>query len=77
MKGNSKDREFDKFRESFSGTSVSVTMESEWDEISSSFPNSTTEIYTYKKNSDTILSVTVTYTDAGKHTVMSVLKERA
>lgn len=77
MKGNSKDREFDKFRETLSGTSVSVTMESEWDEISSSFPNPTTEVYTYKKNSVTILNVTVTYTDQHKHTVMSVLKERA
>jgi hypothetical protein len=45
----------------------------DFDEISASYPNTTTEIYTYKKQSATIGTVTVSYNDTAKSELSSVV----
>ena len=47
-----------------------------WDEITTTFPDVTQELYTYKKNSTTVQTVLVTYLDSTKKTIVSLQKTR-
>ena len=88
MKDNTKDREFDKFRpakEGFSKTAVEIENESSspvivssnvvWDEVQTTFPAQAQELFTYKKDSETVMTVFVTYSDASKKTILSINKQ--
>jgi hypothetical protein len=48
----------------------------DWDEIATTFPSITTELYTYKKNSVTVQTILVTYLDNTKKTIVSLNKTR-
>ena len=45
----------------------------DFDEIQASYPTASSEIYTYKLTSNTIGTVTVTYTDSDKKDLQSVV----
>jgi hypothetical protein len=45
-----------------------------YDELVRTTPTSTTEVYTYKLESTTVATLTVTYTDANKTDISSVVK---
>ena len=47
---------------------------SQYDQILAAYPNSTTEVYTYKLNALTVATVTVIYTDTTKNLLLSVTK---
>jgi len=55
---------------------VAIVNNVEWDEISTTFPNSNAELYTYKKNSTPVQTVLVTYENATKKTILSLVKTR-
>jgi hypothetical protein len=46
----------------------------EFDEIIATYPNATTEVYTYKKSSVTVGTITVVFTTSSKDTLSSVTK---
>ncbi len=46
-----------------------------WTQIDIAYPSDTTETYTYKKNSDTLATITLTYADSTKEQIIKV--ERA
>lgn len=88
MRDNTKDREFDKFRpakDNLSKTAVEIENESNspvivssnvlWDEVQTTFPAQTQELFTYKKDSETVMTVLVTYSDASKKTILSINKQ--
>lgn len=88
LPGSSRDREYQKFRDSDTGTAVAITGSRtdgvlsvdtagvQWDEIITTFPTSITELFTYKYQTVTVQTVTVTYESAAKKTVISVVKVR-
>lgn len=45
-----------------------------FDTIEATYPTTSSEVYTYKKNSSTVATVTVTYTDSTKATLTSVVR---
>jgi hypothetical protein len=47
-----------------------------WDEISTTFPEANKDLYTYKKNSQTVQETLVTYADSTKKQIVSVQKTR-
>lgn len=47
-----------------------------WDEIATTFPDTVTDLYTYSYQGIPVQTVTVTYGDAAKTQILSVLKER-
>jgi hypothetical protein len=55
---------------------VAIVNNIEWDEISTTFPNSNVELYTYKKNAVPVQTVLVTYENATKKTILSLVKTR-
>jgi hypothetical protein len=85
MKSNLSDREFDKFREAPNDkSSVSVSVDTalpvesagvDWDEIVTTFPSNHQELFTYKKNSVTLQTVLVTYTN-DKKTILTMTRTR-
>lgn len=86
MKNNLKDREFDKFREAPNDkSSISISTDApltvepsgvDWDEITTTFPATNQELYTYKKNSVTVQTVLVTYENGGKSVILSMTRTR-
>ena len=48
----------------------------DWDEIVTTFPDVVTELYTYKKNSVPVQTVTVTYETSTKKVIVSLVKVR-
>lgn len=45
-----------------------------WDEVAATYPNTSTEVYTYSLSGDVTRVVTVTYTDATKAVLTSVVR---
>lgn len=86
MKNSIQDREFAKFRDGKNGDAVAVTLDGEsvsvdtagvdWDEIITSFPTSSQEIYTYKKNDNIVQTVTVTYQNNSKKVIVYMQREK-
>jgi hypothetical protein len=86
MKSSLKDREFDKFRPAPNDkSSISVTADTPipvdssgvyWDEITTTFPSSTQELFTYKKDAVIVQTVLVTYQATDKKTIISMVRER-
>lgn len=86
MKNNLKDREFDKFRDAPNDkSSISVSVDTplnvepsgvNWDEITTTFPATNQELYTYKKNSVTVQTVLVTYENGSKSIILSMVRTR-
>lgn len=86
MKSNLKDREFDKFRDAPNDkSSVSISADAalpiepagvDWDEIVTTFPSNTQELYTYKKSATTVQTVLVTYQNADKKTILNMTRTR-
>lgn len=88
MPSSFRDREYKKFRDSDTGTSVAITGSRndgvvsvdtagvQWDEIITTFPSAIIELFTYKYLSVIVQTVTVTYESAAKKTVISVVKVR-
>lgn len=86
MKTNLKDREFSKFRDGKTGDAVAVTFDGEaipiepsgveWDEIVTTFPSVTQELYTYKKNNEIVQTVAVTYQNSDKKAIIYMQKTR-
>lgn len=86
MKPTIKDREFDKFREGPDGkTSVAVSFDEpvdvnidgiEWDEITTTFPATNQELFTYKLNSNIVQTVLATYESDQKRTIIKLEKTR-
>lgn len=88
LPGSVKDREYNKFRDSDTGTSVAITGSRsdgvvsvdtagvQWDQIITTFPSAITELFTYKYLGVTVQTVTVTYESAAKKTVINVVKVR-
>lgn len=79
MRDNTKDREFDKFRPARDGKSkVANVLEGDtgllegisYDDIQASYPNNTTELYTFFFQSVQVAAIQVTYTNASKHTFL-------
>ena len=82
------DREYKKFREKPNGeVTVGVEIDDDkpvnvesagvdWDSIETTFPSSTTELFTYKKSTTILQTVLVTYESASKKTVIKVEKTR-
>jgi hypothetical protein len=74
------------FRQSGSNTKIAVQIENTtpilvdtesgivWDEIEPSYPDNTTEIYTYKLLGSTVQTVTVSYSNASKKQLSGVTK---
>jgi hypothetical protein len=86
MKTTLPDREFAKFRDGKTGDAVAVTFDGEaipiepsgveWDEIVTTFPSTTQELYTYKKNNVTVQTVLVTYQNTDKKSIILMQKTR-
>lgn len=83
MDDNRQQREYDKFSEtSDGGTSVKVSqfnklVTEEFDYIVATYPDTVTEVYTYKiggSGGTTVATVTVVYTDDTKEFVSTVTK---
>jgi hypothetical protein len=53
-----------------------VSNDAEWDAITTTFPSSTSELYTYTLSGDTVQTVLVTYQDTTKQQIISVQKSR-
>ena len=47
-----------------------------WDRAETTFPSSTQELYTYKRNGVTVMTVLVTYQTAAKNTIILMQKTR-
>jgi hypothetical protein len=47
-----------------------------WDEITTTFPTTSSELYTYKKNTITVQTILVTYQDSTKKVIISLNKTR-
>jgi len=54
--------------------SLSQLVSEKFDSIFASYPNATTEVYTYKLNGTTVATVTVLYVDATKAQLVSVVR---
>lgn len=86
MKNNLKDREFEKFRDAPNDkSSISVSVDApltvepsgvDWDEITTTFPATNQELYTYKKNTVTVQTVLVTYENGTKSVILSMTRTR-
>lgn len=55
---------------------VKTITEVDWDRVETTFPSSTTELYTYKKNNVIIQTVLITYETAAKKTILLMQKTR-
>jgi hypothetical protein len=82
MSSNNVDREYKKFVETALGETAVRTKVDEiinsWTaqvvgrKITATYPTSSTEVYTYTQNTDTIMVLLVTYTDSTKEVFTSV-----
>lgn len=71
--------EKDKFKDVNGLTTVNVNpitglSVGEYDEVQATYPSSTTEVFTFKYDTSTIAVVTLTYSDASKRDLTSVVK---
>ena len=48
----------------------------DWDLLETTFPSPTTDLFTYKKDSITLQTVLVTYTNSSKNVIISISKTR-
>lgn len=55
---------------------VVVADKLEWDEISTTFPTDTSDLFTYKKNSVAVQTILVNYQDNTKKVIISLVKTR-
>jgi hypothetical protein len=55
---------------------VKTITEVDWDRIETTFPTTTTELYTYKKNDIVIQTVLITYQSAAKNVILLMEKTR-
>lgn len=86
MKPTIKDREYEKFREGIDGkTTVAVSLDEaldvnidgvDWDEITTTFPATNQELFTYKKDSVIVQTVLVIYETDLKKTIIKIEKTR-
>lgn len=87
MKSTIQDREFSKFRDGKSGEAVATTYDGnapmpietagvDWDEITTTFPTDAQELFTYKKESNIVQTVLVTYENNSKKTIVAISKTR-
>jgi hypothetical protein len=86
MKSTIQDREFSKFRDGETGDAVAFVFDQEvlpvetagvdWDLLETTFPSSTSDLFTYKKNSITVQTVLVTYENSSKNVIISISKTR-
>ncbi len=85
MKNSIQDRQYDSFRPAENDkSSVSISVDTalpvesagvDWDEIITTFPSNHQELFTYKKNSVTLQTVLVTYTN-DKKTILTMTRTR-
>jgi hypothetical protein len=83
-----KDNEANKFRIGKDGKpAIGITVEQsdpipvqtagvEWDEIITTFPTTNQDLFTYKRNTNIVQTVLVTYESSSKKTILHVLKTR-
>jgi hypothetical protein len=86
MKTTLLDREFSKFRDGKGGDAVAVTFDGDsipvetsgvdWDEINVTFPSSTEDLFTYKKDSQIVQTVLVQYSAIDKKNIIYMQKTR-
>lgn len=86
MKTTLTDREFAKFRDGKNGDAVAVTLDGEsvsvdsagvdWDEIITTFPSATEELFTYKKSGVVVQTVAVTYQNDTKKVIVYMQREK-
>jgi hypothetical protein len=86
MKSTIQDREFAKFRDGETGDAVAVTFDGEaipvetggviWDEIVTTFPAANQDLFTYKKESQIVQTVLVTYENDSKKIIVGINKTR-
>lgn len=50
--------------------------EVKWDQLDTTFPSLSSELYTYKLNSNPVMTVLVTYTSSQKVTILSIQKTK-
>lgn len=55
---------------------VRVSENPDWDLMQSTYPTSTTELQTYKKNGNTVQTILITYTTSAKNFISSIQKTR-
>jgi len=53
-----------------------ISEEPDWDDFITSFPTSTTELHTYKKNTVTVQTILVTYQSASRSQIIRIQKTR-
>lgn len=82
------DREYQKFRDTGTNgeTKVGVEVENDsshpivvtssvnWDKLETTFPSPSQDLFTYKKNSTTVMTVLVTYSGTNKKTIINIEK---
>lgn len=85
MKSNNHEREYDKFRAASGnlskvavsqdeGDSFSIFQDVKWNEIEASYPSSVQEVFTYKLNTSTVMTITINYTNSSKKFISSISK---
>jgi hypothetical protein len=88
VKDNIRDREMGKFRpardglsktaveiENQSGSPVIVSSNVAWDEVQITLPSQSQELFTYKKDSEAVMTVLVTYSDSSRKNILSINKQ--
>ena len=45
-----------------------------WDRVDATYPTTSSEVYTFEKDSVTVATITITYTDASKRELSSVVR---
>lgn len=58
----------------FNKTSGIITQGLEFDSIFASYPNSSTEVYTYELANNVVATITVVYEDESKNRIVSVVR---
>jgi len=64
------------FLESMEENIEVLATEVKWDQLNTTFPSVTSELYTYKLNTETVMTVLVNYTTAQKTTILSIQKTK-
>lgn len=59
-----------------SGITNKISSEPDWDDFVVTFPTTTTELHTYKKNNVTVQTVLVTYENSSRSTITRIQKTR-
>jgi hypothetical protein len=64
------------FLESMEENIEVLATEVKWDQLNTTFPSVTSELYTYKLNTIVVMTVLVNYTTAQKTTILSIQKTK-